>query len=153
MLLLTICLENIESSAAKTLKNQKIRIKNKCCVKVFLRNLFSIFNATSLHKQFPVFLLYRPDLEITRINILNFKWQIEFNVFPLFSLIVRITQRIWLEQSSRILIMPNLPTQALYSILIKFSLNSNCLNFQEKSTSSPNNRKCRFGEECQAKLN
>ena len=56
------------------------------------------------------------------------EWKIEFYAFPPFSLIGRIIQKISIEASAGILIIPNWPTQPSYSHLMKILIDISILN-------------------------
>ena len=84
--------------------------------------------ASRLNKQLPVFISYRPDPEAAYVNSFSMEWKIQFYAFPPFSLIGRIIQKISIEASAGILIIPNWPTQPSYSHLMKILIDISILN-------------------------
>ena len=77
-----------------------------------------------LNKKLAVFVLYRPDHETTYVNAFSLEWKIEFYAFPLFSLIDRFMQKISIEASIEILIVPYWSTQPWYSHLMKILIDN-----------------------------
>ena len=67
--------------------------------------------APGLNKQLSVFISYRPDPEATYVSAFSMELKFEFYVVPPFSLIGRIIQKISIEASAGILMVPNWPTQ------------------------------------------
>ena len=75
--------------------------------------------ASRLNKELPVFVSYRRDPKATYINAFSLKQKIEFYAFPPYFIIGRIIQKISIEASKGILIVPNWPTQSRYSHLME----------------------------------
>ena len=120
--------EVADKESRKIRKKDKEWILNKKVFEKFIQHFqFSpktdLF-ASRLNKQPPVFVSYRPDADATYVNAFNLEWKIEFYAFPTFSLIGRIIQKISIEASTGILIVPNWPTQPWYPHLMKILIDT-----------------------------
>ena len=67
------------------------------------------FFASILKKQLPIFVSYKSDPEATYVSASSLERKTDFYAFPPFCLIGRIIQKILVEASGRILVVPGRP--------------------------------------------
>ena len=74
--------------------------------------------ASRLNKQFPVYCSYRPDPGAKYINAFSISWaNLNFYSFPPFSCVLQVVQKIIQDKAKGVIVVPNWPTQAWYSLL------------------------------------
>lgn len=74
--------------------------------------------ASRLNSQFPRYVAYRPDPQATAIDAFSFSWKdMNFYAFPPFSVIPRVLQKVQLEQSTGVLVVPDWPTQTWFPVV------------------------------------
>ena len=117
--------QNVEAGKESRRKNEKDKewMLNREVFKQIIKQCdmypkIDLF-ASRLNTQLPVFVPYRPDPDAKIIDAFSIKWTESFYAFPPFSIIGRVVQKITLEESTGLLIVPFWPTQPWYSSLLK----------------------------------
>ena len=104
--------------------------------------------ASRLNKQLPIFVSYRPDPESIAVDAFTLNWENKkFYAFPPFICVANVLQKIWKDQATGILIVPNWPNQIWYCqysemVIHEFILfpRSNLLTLPSKGTKHPLNK-------------
>ena len=109
--------QNVEADKESRRKNEKDKewMLNREVFKQIIKQCdmypkIDLF-ASRLNTELPVFVSYRPDPDAKIIDAFSIKWTESFYAFPPFSIIGRVIQKITLEESTGILIVPFWPTQ------------------------------------------
>ncbi|CAB4035953.1 Hypothetical predicted protein, partial [Paramuricea clavata] len=74
--------------------------------------------ASRLNNQLNAYCSYRPDPDAMYINAFSISWaNLKFYSFPPFSCILQVVQKIIQDKAAGVIVVPNWPTQAWYSLL------------------------------------
>ena len=98
--------------------------------------------ASRLNTQLPRFVSYRPDPEALHVNAFTISWEEQnMYIFPPFSCISKVIQRMNYEHVSAIIIVPNWPNQPWYPCLMNIvtKVNPFIISHSAKSLHLPSN--------------
>ena len=111
-------------------RKNEIKTEWKLNVKTF-NKILNHFNfepsidlfASRINTQLQKFVSYRPDPEASAVNAFSFSWEdILWYAFPPFSCVSRAMQKIYMDRTSGILVVPNWPNQPWYSTLMDLTI-------------------------------
>ena len=76
-----------------------------------------LFTST-VNAQRSCYISFRADPEAQAVDAFSLSWKaLDFYAFPLFSVILRVVQKVWRDRESRVIIVPAWPTQVWWQLL------------------------------------
>ena len=107
---------SVDFSSEWKLDTRKLRLALSILQFTPNTNLF----ASSINLQFPCYVAYTPDTDCVAVYAFSLKWQpLQFYAFPPLCVINRVLQKILQDQVSGVLVVPDWPTRAWYSLLAR----------------------------------
>ena len=99
--------------------------------------------ASRLNRQLPEFVSYRPDPESIAVEAFTVNWKNKkFYAFPPFICVAMILQKIWKDQATGILIVPNWPNQIWYCQYSEMVIRAFILPPRSDFLTLPSKEKC-----------